>query len=409
MNQYLAYIVERKTKVETGHSNSGQGIAALSCFGVSKIFPVFDHGNTWQLLLGKTTHSQQVTALKDISLSVPKGQIVGILGRNGSGKSTLLRVIAGTYQASSGQVFTNGTLSGLFELGGLGNVYLTGADYARRVLTLQGANKSDLATLITEIKEFSELGNNFERSIHTYSSGMAARLYFATATALKYDIYLIDEALSVGDEHFQNKCWQRMRELLTQGASGILVTHDWTAVLKLCQTAHIMSRGHILASGNSEYIVRKYLDINTDDFLAGAKFSQDLPTTWVVQSGQDAELLIPIDVTESVAVDFGYSIESLVIGVGWEIMLLTTHHPLQLNAGRNVIRVKIPKFPLAPDRYYLSLFLSTMLKDNDLSGRKGYDARGWTYGNRLDLIVEGNSSKSATLIPMQWKQLEVIH
>jgi lipopolysaccharide transport system ATP-binding protein len=395
--------------VKTDHSNSGQGIAALSCFGVSKIFPVFDHGNTWQLLLGKTIHSQKVTALEDISLSVPKGQIVGILGRNGSGKSTLLRVIAGTYQASSGQVFTNGTLSGLFELGGLGNVHLTGEDYARRVLTLQGAKKTELEALIREIKEFSELENNFERSIHTYSSGMAARLYFATATALKYDIYLIDEALSVGDEHFQNKCWQRMRELLTQGASGILVTHDWTAVLRLCQTAHIMNRGHILASGNSEDIVRKYLDINTDDFLAGAKFPLDLPTTWIVQSGQDAELLIPIDANESITVDFAYSIESLVIGVGWEIMLLTTHHPLQLNAGRNVIRVKIPKFPLAPDRYYLSLFLSTTLKDNDLSGRKGYDARGWTYGNRLDLIVEGNSSKSATLIPMQWKQLEVIH
>lgn len=395
--------------MKTDRSNSGQGIAALSCFGVSKIFPVFDSSNAWKLLLfGKKTHSQQVTALEDISLTVPKGQIVGILGRNGSGKSTLLRVIAGTYQPTSGRVFTDGTLSGLFELGGLGNVFLTGADYARRVLTLQGVKKPELEALITEIKEFSELGNNFERSIYTYSSGMAARLYFATATALKYDIYLIDEALSVGDEHFQNKCWQRMSTLLTQGASGILVTHDWTAVLKLCQTAHIMNRGHILASGNSEDIVKKYLDLNTDNFLAGAKFSPDLPTTWVVQSGQDAELLIPIDVTESVAVDFGYSIESLVIGVGWEIMLLSDYHTLSTSAGRNVIRIKIPKFPLAPDRYYLNLFLSAPLKENDLHGRKGYDTRGWTYGNRLDLIVEGNSSKSVTLIPMQWKQLEVM-
>ena len=395
--------------MKTDHSNSGQGIAALSCFGVSKIFPVFDNGNTWQLLLGKTTHSQQVTALEDIYLSVPKGQIVGILGRNGSGKSTLLRVIAGTYHPTSGRVYTDGALSGLFELGGLGNVYLTGADYARRVLTLQGAKNKELEALITEIKEFSELGNNFERSIHTYSSGMAARLYFATATALKYDIYLIDEALSVGDEHFQNKCWQRMRQLLTQGASGILVTHDWTAVLKLCQTAYIMNRGHVLASGNSEDIVRQYLGLNTDDFLDGAKFASDLATTWVAQSGQDAEFLIPIYVTEAVPMDFAYSIESLVIGKGWESMLLINHYTIEPNIGRNVIRVRIPKFPLAPSRYYFSIFLSTVLKENDLQGRKGYDARGWTYGNRLDLVVEGNLSKSATLIPMQWKQLEVMY
>jgi len=405
-----ACILERKISVENNYSSLGQGVAALACFGISKIFPVFDSANSWQVLLGKTTHLLQVHALKDISLSIPKGQIVGILGRNGSGKSTLLRVLAGNYQPTSGRVVTNGSLSGLFELGGLGNVYLKGTDYARRVLTLQGAKKSELQTLIADIRDFSELGESFEQSIHTYSSGMEARLYFATATALQYDIYLIDEALSVGDEHFQNKCWQRIRERLTKGASGIIVTHDWTAVLKLCETAHIMNKGQIISSGNSEDVVRKYLDLSTEDFLSGVKFDPQLPTNWTVQSGEDTELLIPIDVTELVSMEFAYSIESLVIGVGWEAMLLSNYYtftPTRL--GKNIIKLNIPRFPLAIGHYYFAIFLATTPKATDSEPRRAYDARGWTYGNRLDLIVEGASDKNVTQLPMEWKQLEVVH
>ncbi len=391
------------------HSESklGQGLASLSCYGVCKIFPIYDGGASWRILLGNAKSDKNIVALDNISLTVPKGKIVGILGRNGSGKSTLLRILGGNYTPTSGKIIQNGDLSGLFELGGLGNTYLTGLDYAKRLLMLQGAKSSQLKYLIEDIHNFSELGANFERPIFTYSTGMAARLYFATATALQHDLYLIDEALSVGDEHFQNKCWRRMRERLTKGASGVLVTHDWTAILRLCEEACIMKHGQIVEFGPSEDIVRSYLNLSTEEFAEGAKFSLELPKVWTAKSGQDTEFCFPIELTKAVPVVFSYSIEFLWVGFGWEILLMDSNIPVTSTIGKHQISLKIPRLPLAPGRYYLNVFLSSPKSHNPSVATTVYDTRGWTYGNRLDLIVQGSQKSSSTILPLTWKKLEI--
>ena len=177
---------------------------------------------------------------------MPKGQFVGVLGRNGAGKSTLLRVVGGVYAADTGQVMVNGAMSSIYELGLVGNPELTGRTYANRLLTVHGFPRSQRAAMIADIHEFSELGDRFEDPVLTYSAGMTARLFFSTATAGSYDVYLLDEILAVGDKHFQAKCWRRLRDRISQGASGVLVTHDWAAILRMCETAYVLEGGKVI-------------------------------------------------------------------------------------------------------------------------------------------------------------------
>jgi lipopolysaccharide transport system ATP-binding protein len=200
----------------------------ILCEEVRVRFPLVSPAGRWRLLLGIFANAWH-EALSNVSVRVPHGKIVGVIGSNGAGKSTLLRTMAGVYPLSKGRVVRIGQVSALFELGGMGGLFITGKQYVLRWLRLNGVARLDCARLVEEIREFSELGARLDDRIYTYSAGMAARLYFSTVTSVGHDIYLIDEVLSVGDEHFQAKCWKRVRERLANGVSGVLVTHDWSA------------------------------------------------------------------------------------------------------------------------------------------------------------------------------------
>ncbi|MBI2195051.1 MAG: ABC transporter ATP-binding protein [Planctomycetes bacterium] len=374
----------------------------LTCNAVSKIFQIYDQGSSWKILFGNSASARSILALDRLTLTVPKGKMVGILGRNGAGKSTLLRVLGGTYAASSGEVRCRGDLGGIYELGGMGNPYLTGAEYAERFLQLQGVPPRQLKELVAEIREFAELDEFFEMPIRTYSSGMAARLYFAAATAVAHDVYLIDEVLSVGDQHFQNKCWRRIRDRLGRGASGILVTHDWTAILKLCEEAHIMDHGRIIQSGRAEDIVRSYLNVPAEGFQAGAQFGPELGQTLVVPGEPALEIALPVVLTQNVPVVLHYSIEFLLIGVGWEIIVLSNNLPVANQIGKYVVRLRFQPGVIAPGRYYLNAGLSAPLRPGQPF--VGYDARGWLHGNRIDLLVEGRARKGCVMLPVSVKK-----
>ncbi len=370
------------------------------------MFPVLDQGTAWRIMFGSINGCKTITALQGVSLSVPKGKVIGILGRNGAGKSTLLRLLGGVSSPTNGSIEANGTITGLFELGGLGKAHLTGREYAERFLRFHLAQRTRLQELMKDIQEFSELGEKFDKPIYTLSTGMAARLYFATSTALEYDIYLIDELLEVGDEHFQGKCWARLRERLNHGASGVLVTHDWTAMLKLCEESHIMDRGRIIESGPTEQIVRSYLNLRRDVGDPVARFCSDNPTEYLAECQRDAELCFRVELCKPGPVELMYSIELLRVGTSWEILLLAEHLPIASSVGRHEVRLKIPRLPLAPGRYYLNLFLNAL--PEAASGRRiPCDARSWTHGNALKLTVDGEPSGSATMVPLVWTQHDV--
>ena len=145
-------------------TSAGQAIAALSCLGVSKVFPVLDEGTSWRVLWRDPLQDRTIRALHEVTLSVPKGKMVGVLGRNGAGKSTLLRVLAGVSEPFAGTIERTGSLSGLFELGMGSNRFLTGREYARRSLLLQGVARAQLPDLLEDIREFAELDADFGRS-----------------------------------------------------------------------------------------------------------------------------------------------------------------------------------------------------------------------------------------------------
>ena len=151
---------------------------ALRCIDIEKTYPIKSDKHVWRAFLGMMEHSEGevIYALKGVTLDVPKGRIVGIMGKNGAGKSTLLRVLGGIYPPTSGRIEVHGQVVGLFELGGVSNPNLTGREYATRYLRIMGASsKKSLASLLQDIQGFSELAQAFEQRIRTYSSGMAAR------------------------------------------------------------------------------------------------------------------------------------------------------------------------------------------------------------------------------------------
>jgi lipopolysaccharide transport system ATP-binding protein len=368
---------------------------ALRCANIDKVYPLQRQIGLRQMLWGGAVKGPVVQALTDISLEVPRGTIVGILGKNGSGKSTLLRVLGGVYAPTRGRVDAYGQVAGLFELGGMGNPNLTGREYATRYLRIMGVRQPEITACLADIQAFSELDEAFDRRIRTYSSGMGARLYFSTATAVQHEIYLIDELLSVGDEHFQAKCWQRLRQRLLSGASGVLVTHDWTAILRLCEYARVIERGRFSFAGPSDKAVVSYLDLAVADATV-ARFAPGNPRQHVAHTGCQTTISIRVEILEAVAVDLSLSVETLRIGTGWEIVLLFDGIRIGDQPGRYIVNVTIPHLPLAPAGYSLNLFLSRP-KISPQSSAVILDSRTWTLGNGLDLCVEGDRESSAAV------------
>lgn len=371
---------------------------ALLCEEVSIRFPLVSPASRWRLMLGKGADTWH-EALRNVSLSVPQGKIVGVIGRNGAGKSTLLRTLAGVYPLSAGRVIRLGPVSALFELGGMGGLLMTGQQYVKRWLCLNGVPRSDWVDLIEEIRDFSELGDRLDDRIYTYSAGMAARLYFSTATSIGSKIYLIDEVLSVGDEHFQAKCWRRVRERLAKGVSGVLVTHDWSAIMRLCEVTCELESGQIVAEGDSEAVICGYLKLPDQlDPNRSAYFSDNCPTSVHAKSGEKWTCDLPIEVVHDTPIFFNYSVEKLILGQDWQILFFGSETLVTSSIGSYIAKINVPELPIPGGEYRLNLFL-TGSRPQDGGPRLGFDIRSWTSGNSIKLNVDGIRKSSLVELP----------
>lgn len=198
-------------------------------------------------------------AIRGISFQVQKGQIMGIVGKNGSGKSTLLKTLSGIFSPDEGSVDLHGHSVSLLSIGvgfqkdltGRENIYLSGM--------LLGFSEQQVAELIDEIIEFSELGKFIDRPVRTYSSGMYSKLAFSITSTLKTDIMLIDEVLSVGDAKFKKKSYARMKELISdKERTVIIVSHNSDTIRKLCDSVLWMHEGQIKMQGEPETVMQAY-------------------------------------------------------------------------------------------------------------------------------------------------------
>ena len=210
--------------------------------------------------LGKRGFHQEFWALKDVNMQVQRGQVIGIIGDNGSGKSTLLRIVAGISQPTEGRIFVNGGIGTLLEMGAGFHPEFTGRENIYMNCLILGLQKSEIDEKIADIIDFSELGSFIERPVKTYSSGMYARLGFAIASSIVPDILLIDEVLAVGDEYFQRKCIEKIKELIEKRTTIVLVSHNMHFVRSLCNRAIWLKDGAVVANGDTDKVVDTYID-----------------------------------------------------------------------------------------------------------------------------------------------------
>ena len=230
---------------------------------VYKNFDVFyDKTNTIKdkVLFWNKSKKEVREILKGIDLEIKKGEVVGLIGVNGSGKSTLLKLMTKIIYPTKGKITTNGKLTSLLELGagfhpdfsGRENIYFNAAIF--------GLSRKEIDARLNDIIEFSELGDFIDNPVRTYSSGMYMRLAFSIAINVDADILLVDEILSVGDQHFQERCFQKIEDLKNQGKTIVIVTHSMDTVTRFCTRAVWLHHGKIKMDGDAETVTKVYLE-----------------------------------------------------------------------------------------------------------------------------------------------------
>lgn len=227
---------------------------------VSKAYLLFDNpkDRLRQMIWRQKKLYREFWALRDINLKIAGGEAVGIVGRNGSGKSTLLHIITGTLRPTSGSVQTRGRISPLLELGTGFNPEFTGRENLTLNAALLGMNQTEIEERQDAILAFADIGTFIDQPVKTYSSGMAARLAFATAINVDPEILIVDEILAVGDAAFQRKCFARIEQLRAKGVTIIFVSHSAGNVLELCNRAIFLDAGEMLMDGDPKDVITCY-------------------------------------------------------------------------------------------------------------------------------------------------------
>ncbi len=206
----------------------------------------------------KKTYHDIFYALKDVTLQIEKGEMIGFVGENGSGKSTILKIITGVLSPSSGSVITEGKISALLELGsgfnpeysGYENIFLNGM--------VLGFSREEMETKVADVIQFADIGDHLYQPVKTYSSGMFVRLAFAVAINVDPDILIVDEALAVGDLEFQLKCMEKFTEIKNSGKTILFVSHDVNSIRRFCDRSYWLKNGEIVESGDTMNVTTNY-------------------------------------------------------------------------------------------------------------------------------------------------------
>ena len=234
---------------------------AISVNNLSKCYRIYPSPQA-RLLQGILGHRKQLYrnfwALRDINFELGQGQTLGVVGRNGSGKSTLLQILCGTLTPTEGQINCHGRIAGLLELGSGFNPEFTGIENIFLNASLLGLKQKDIDSRLDSILAFADIGEHIHQPVKTYSSGMALRLAFAVQANIEPDILIVDEALAVGDELFQKKCFSRLSQLKQQGTSILLVTHSCAQIIQHCDQALLLHKGQQQLLGQPSIITTTY-------------------------------------------------------------------------------------------------------------------------------------------------------
>jgi len=237
------------------------GEIAISVKNLTKTYRIFGHPTDrikHALTFGHLRFHREFTALQDVSFEVRQGETVGIIGHNGSGKSTLLQLICGILKPTSGDIRINGRISALLELGSGFNPEFTGRENIYFQGAILGIHKDEMKSRFDDIAAFADIGEFLDQPVHKYSSGMYVRLAFAVQSMTDPDVFVVDEALAVGDEKFQRKCFARLEELKSRGCSILFVSHSPANIIELCDRALLLDHGERLMYAAAPKTIRAY-------------------------------------------------------------------------------------------------------------------------------------------------------
>jgi len=292
---------------------------AIRISGVSKCFEMYEtpRDRLRQFFAPKgRKYYREFWALNDISFDVAPGETIGILGRNGGGKSTLLQIIAGTLTPTSGEVKVNGLLAALLELGSGFNPDFTGRENVYLNGSVLGFTRQQMEERFAAIEEFADIGQHMDQPVRTYSSGMYVRLAFAVQACVDPQVLIVDEALSVGDEKFQRKCYEYIEGLRARGCAILIVTHATSTVEKFCQRAVLLHKGRLHGIGDASAVIDQYHALLYSDEKAYLRYvnseaseSVTVPEESVLlqteqshaANGDDGVALVPATSAESAA------------------------------------------------------------------------------------------------------------
>lgn len=365
-------------------------------------------------------------ALNNVSFHVKKGETLGILGKNGSGKSTLLKIITGVLTPTSGQVQISGKVAALLELGagfnpeytGIENIYLNGM--------LMGFTKDEMNIKLNNILSFADIGDFIYQPVKNYSSGMFARLAFAVAINVEPEVLIIDEALSVGDIFFQQKCFEKIKTMKNEGVTILFVSHDVTSISTLCDRCVLLNKGEVFSYGEPRKIINDYVKLyNTNDEIVKKVNKLDKIESIIITDsthhnmeeyryGDDSAVISKVECLNDsdsdnnwlvytleqfklkVTIDFYQDCTNPVVGFyiknkkGLEMYSGNTHYLNQnighTKSGDKVVVTFDQKMLLAPDEYVISIGLSDFVEGTSRPLDRRYDFNKITVKSERTII-----------------------
>lgn len=349
---------------------------AIVAEGLGKVFRLHKTStNSLKAALGGlgTTRYEQFWAVRDVSLTIPRGSMVGIIGRNGSGKSTLLRMLCGVYQPSEGRVEVRGRITALLELGAGFHNELSGRENIFMNAAVVGIPRAVVEEKVDDIIALADIGDFIDSPVEVYSSGMRARLGFAVSVYLDPEILLADEIISVGDVGFAKHCTAHMKRMRSEGVTIALVAHNLGIMESMCDQVIWLHEGSLVAAGDPTDVVREYRD-----FMTGAGEPEQLARDDDVATG-----ITHLEIESEDGVQFGYTGAPLTVKAGYDLQrpieaaraVLLLHHqtgPLYLGSssgdgdregdgrtleGRGQIEFHAHLLPVPPGRYSIELQL----------------------------------------------------
>jgi lipopolysaccharide transport system ATP-binding protein len=318
-------------------------------------------------------------ALRDVSFEVRRGESLGIIGANGAGKSTILKLLSNITTPTSGEITINGRLSALIEVGSGFHPELTGRENIFLSGSILGMRRREIAAKLESIVEFAGLSQFLDVPVKRYSSGMYVRLGFSIAAHLEPDILLLDEVLAVGDASFQAKCLDRIKELERAGTTIVFISHDLTAVERVCDRAILLQQGEIVASGAPSEVIKRYSPMSSSKLSEGLRFvnpalnpSNDFEVERVEALDRDGNLKQTLGTGEYVRFRIVWRSTKVVEYGGVELGLYAPNgtpliryssqpvsgFDVEFHPGSNSIDLEFEQFPLTAGEYRLGVGLT---------------------------------------------------